>query len=192
MTELHWWILFTPWHHLCRLKNNISVIALCRDPSTRHLDGYKQMWTGRNIGGRVKKWRSKKSSKTTYIVIYALKVSVKINGVTCVFVVHFRSSDTLESVWIGLTVNIHVSTKTCVTGNNVILRKALFSIILCVFSGRSCRASVDVTTGSRPTTTWPSATWRWWTRTSTLRMSNYRWTQSCGARNTTDTTPRRK
>ena len=31
------------------------------------------------------------SSKTTDIVSYALEVSV--NGVTCVFVVHFRSSD---------------------------------------------------------------------------------------------------
>ena len=27
----------------------------------------------------------------------------------------------------GLTVNIHVSTKTCVTGNNVMLRKALLT-----------------------------------------------------------------
>ena len=34
----------------------------------------------------------KKSSKTIDIVSYALEVSV--NGVICVFVVHFRSSDT--------------------------------------------------------------------------------------------------
>ena len=32
------------------------------------------------------------SSKTIYIVSYALEVSV--NGVTSVFIVHFRSSDT--------------------------------------------------------------------------------------------------
>ena len=37
----------------------------------------------------------------------------------------FRSSDTFKSLSTGLTVNIHVSTKTCVTGNNVILHKAL-------------------------------------------------------------------
>ena len=34
------------------------------------------------------------SSKTIDIVSYALKVSE--NGVTCVFVVHFRSSDTFK------------------------------------------------------------------------------------------------
>ena len=67
----------------------------------------------------------KRSSKTIDIVIYALKVSV--NGVICVFVVHFRSSGTFESVSTSLTVNIHdVSTKTCVTGNNLILHKVLF------------------------------------------------------------------
>ena len=38
----------------------------------------------------------KKSSKTIDIVSYALKVSV--NGVTCVFVVHFRSPGTSESL----------------------------------------------------------------------------------------------
>ena len=38
------------------------------------------------------------------------------------FVVHFRSSGISESL---LTVNIHVSTKTCVTGNNFILHQAL-------------------------------------------------------------------
>ena len=64
----------------------------------------------------------KRSSKTIDIVSYALNLKVSENGVTCVFVVHFRSSDTFKS---GLTVNIHVSTKTCVTGNNVILHKAL-------------------------------------------------------------------
>ena len=65
----------------------------------------------------------KRSSKTIDIVSYALKVSV--NGVTCVFVVHFRSSVTFYSLQTGLTVNIHVSIKTCVTGNNCILHKAL-------------------------------------------------------------------
>ena len=44
-----------------------------------------------------KKLRSKEeSSKTIDIFSYALKVSV--NDVTCVFVVHFRSSDTFESL----------------------------------------------------------------------------------------------
>ena len=36
----------------------------------------------------------KRSSKAIDIVSYALKVSV--NGVTCVFVVHFSSLDTFE------------------------------------------------------------------------------------------------
>ena len=40
----------------------------------------------------------KRSSKTIEIVSYALKVSVYGHyGVTCVFVVRFRSSDTFES-----------------------------------------------------------------------------------------------
>ena len=38
----------------------------------------------------------KRSAKTTDIVSYASKESV--NGVTCAFVVHFRSSDTFESL----------------------------------------------------------------------------------------------
>ena len=67
---------------------------------------------GRNMGGRVKNDGTIKGlPKTIDIVSYALEVSV--NGVTCVFVVHFRSSDTFESLKIGLAVNIHVSTKTC-------------------------------------------------------------------------------
>ena len=58
------------------------------------MDGYKYGWTG---GGWVKNEGAKKrSSKTIYIVSYALKVSV--NGVTCVFVVLFRSSGTFESL----------------------------------------------------------------------------------------------
>ena len=65
----------------------VTCIALCRDPSTRHLDGYKPLWMGRNTGGQVKK-----GSKTIDIVSYALEVSV--NGATCVFTVHFRSLDT--------------------------------------------------------------------------------------------------
>ena len=60
------------------------------------------------MGGRVKKW-SKKGSTTIDVVSYALEVSV--NGVTCVFLVHFRSSDTFFILSTGLTVNIHVSTK---------------------------------------------------------------------------------
>ena len=65
----------------------------------------------------------KRSSKTIVIVSYVLKMSV--NGITCVFVAHFRSSDTFESLLTSLTVNIHMSTKTCVTGNNFSLHKAL-------------------------------------------------------------------
>ena len=38
----------------------------------------------------------KGSSQTIDIVSYALKVSV--NGVICVFAVHFRSSDTFQSL----------------------------------------------------------------------------------------------
>ena len=75
-------------------------------------------WTGKKI-----KEQKKMSSKTIDIVSYAIEVSV--NGVTCVFVVHFRSSDTFKSLQTGLTVNIHVSTKTCVTGNYLVLHKAL-------------------------------------------------------------------
>ena len=49
------------------------------------------------MGGRVKKMKEqKRSSKTIDIVSYALNVSV--NGVTCVFVVHFRFSDRFESL----------------------------------------------------------------------------------------------
>ena len=47
------------------------------------------------MGGWVKN-EGAKSSKTVDIVSYALKVSE--NGVTCVFVVHFRSSDTFNSL----------------------------------------------------------------------------------------------
>ena len=82
------------------------------------------MWTGRNMGGWVEKWRSqKRSSKTINIVSYALKVSV--NGVTRVFVVHFRSLDTFKVCRLSFTVNIHVSTKTCVTDNKFVLHEAL-------------------------------------------------------------------
>ena len=47
-----------------------------------------------------------------------------VTGVMCVFVAHFRSPGTFESLSTVLTVNIHMSTKTCVTGNNFILHKA--------------------------------------------------------------------
>ena len=52
---------------------------------------------GRNIGGRwwmgtQKMKEQKRFSKTIDIVSYALEVSV--NGVTCVFVFQFRSSNT--------------------------------------------------------------------------------------------------
>ena len=77
---------------------------------------------GRNMGGQVENAQNR-SSKTIDIVSYALKVSV--NGVIRVFVALFRSSGTFESLETSLTVNIHVSTKTCVTGNILILHKAL-------------------------------------------------------------------
>ena len=44
------------------------------------------------MGGQEKMKEQKKVSKTIDIVSYALGMSV--NGVTCVFVLHFRSSDT--------------------------------------------------------------------------------------------------
>ena len=69
----------------------VQSIALCRDPSTCHLDGLKRIWMGRNMGGREKNEGAKKVSKTVDIVSYALEVSV--NGVICVFVGHFRSLD---------------------------------------------------------------------------------------------------
>ena len=41
----------------------------------------------------------KRSSKTIDILSYALKVGVNgVTGVTCVSVIHFRSSDTFESL----------------------------------------------------------------------------------------------
>ena len=43
------------------------------------------------MGGRVKKMKEQK--KFQDIGSYALEV--RVNGVTCVFVVHFRSSDTI-------------------------------------------------------------------------------------------------
>ena len=55
------------------------------------------------MGGR-KNEGAKKSSKTIDIVSYALEVSV--HGVTCVFVVHFRSS-----------------------GNNLVLHKSLLTTV---------------------------------------------------------------
>ena len=64
-------------------------IALCRP--VHHMDGYKKgIWTGKKIK------EPKKSSKTIDIVSHVLKASE--NGVTCVFVVHFRSSDTFKSL----------------------------------------------------------------------------------------------
>ena len=54
------------------------------------MDGQKYGWMGKKMK------EPKRSSKTIDIVSYALKVSV--NGVICVFVAHFRSSDTFESL----------------------------------------------------------------------------------------------
>ena len=55
---------------------------------------------------------------------------MSVNGVTCVFVVHFRVTKHIVSFLTGLTVNIHVSTITCVTGNNLVLHKALHGWII--------------------------------------------------------------
>ena len=49
-------------------------------------------WTGK----KNEEAKKKRSSKIIDIVSYALKVSE--NSVTCVFVVHFRSSDTFNSL----------------------------------------------------------------------------------------------
>ena len=46
--------------------------------------------------GKKKEQKNKRSSKTINIVSYGLKVSV--NGVIRVFVAHFRSSGTFESL----------------------------------------------------------------------------------------------
>ena len=51
------------------------------------VDGLKYGWTGKKNEGA-----KKRCPKIIDIVSYALEVSV--NGVSCVFVVHFRSSDT--------------------------------------------------------------------------------------------------
>ena len=60
---------------------------------------------GRNMVGRVKKMKEqKRSSKTIDIDSYALKVSE--NGVTCVFVVHFRSSETFKSLFVCVHQNV--------------------------------------------------------------------------------------
>ncbi|KAK2170461.1 hypothetical protein NP493_1154g00024 [Ridgeia piscesae] len=64
----------------------------------------------------------KRSSTTVDIVNYALKVSE--NGVTCVCS-PFQFVNWLNS-------NIHVSSKTCVTGNNFILHKAMFSVNIAI------------------------------------------------------------
>ena len=54
------------------------------------MDRQKYGWTGKKMKEK------KRSSKTIDIVSYALKVSA--NGVTCVFVGHFRLSGTSESL----------------------------------------------------------------------------------------------
>ena len=54
------------------------------------MDGQKYGWTGKKMR------EQKRSTRTIDIVSYALKVSV--NGVTCVFVAHFRSSGTSVSL----------------------------------------------------------------------------------------------
>jgi len=70
---------------------------------------------GRNMGGWVKMKEQKMSSID--VVSYASKLSG--NGVTCVFQVHFWSSDTFQVC--KLCINIHISTKTYVTGKNLVL-----------------------------------------------------------------------
>ena len=75
------------------------------------------------MGGRVNNDEgAKKSSKTIDFVSYALEVSVNEWCHMCVCSPFQVIRHILKS---GLTVNIHVSTKTCVTGNNLVLHKAL-------------------------------------------------------------------
>ena len=54
------------------------------------------LWMAKKI--RRGKKGEKRSFKTIDIVSYALNLKVSVNGVTCVFIVHFRSSDTFESL----------------------------------------------------------------------------------------------
>ena len=54
--------------------------------------GRVEVW----VDGKINEGAKRRSSKTIDIVSYALKVSE--NGVTCVFVVHFTSSDTFKSL----------------------------------------------------------------------------------------------
>ena len=97
----------------------------------------------------------KRSPKTIDIVSYALEVSV--NGVTCVLVFHFKSSDTFESLQTGLTVHIHVSTKTCVTGNNLVLHKALCVVCGMAWCDVTCRLSSPAHSSCRSVV----CLWRW-------------------------------
>ena len=53
-----------------------------------NMDGLKYGWTGKKME------KQKRSSKTIDIVSYAMKMSV----ILCVFVAHFRSSGTFESL----------------------------------------------------------------------------------------------
>ena len=71
--------------------------------------------------------------RAIYIISYALEMNLKLM-VSRVFVVHFQ---VIRHIFMfvnstGLTVKIHVSTKTCVTGNNLILSKALICAKLSV------------------------------------------------------------
>ena len=59
----------------------------------KNLYGLVEIWVdGWWTGKKMKEPKIKAFSKSIDIVSYAIKVSV--NGVTCVFVVHFRSSGT--------------------------------------------------------------------------------------------------
>ena len=75
---------------------------------------------GKNIGGRIKNEGAKKDLQKAfiYIVIDASKVSV--NGVTCVFVVHFRSSDTFKVCKLPWQFT-SVCLPKRVTGNNLVI-----------------------------------------------------------------------
>ena len=65
-----------------------------REKGDDEWEGKAEMYPKHSFMKKMKK--KKRSSKTTDIVSYASKVSV--NGVICVFVAHFRSSDTFESL----------------------------------------------------------------------------------------------
>ena len=75
---------------MCGQLNFVPVSVLIIE-ITSIAPNMDRWWMGKKM-----KEPNKKYSKTIGIVSYALKVSV--NGVTCVFVAHVKSSGTFESL----------------------------------------------------------------------------------------------